>query len=71
MNDLNEIIGTAEALDSAQARTARRSRGATAVEYALIVALIAGIIIGAVGFLGQNTKGLYETTETEMVNAGL
>lgn len=49
----------------------QRTRGATAVEYALIVALIAGIIIGAVGLLGTKTQGFYQTTETEMVNAGL
>ncbi len=49
----------------------RRSRGATAVEYALIVALIAGIIIGAVGVLGVKTQGLFNDTETEMTNAGI
>jgi Flp pilus assembly pilin Flp len=71
MNDLNEIDGEAEAFETVPVRSARRSRGATAVEYALIVALIAGIIIGAVGLLGQRTQGLYQTTENEMVDAGL
>lgn len=46
-------------------------RGATAVEYALIVALIAGIILAAVGVLGTKTEGLYNTTNNEMTNAGL
>lgn len=34
--------------------------GATAVEYGLMVALIAVIIIGAVLALGQNLSGLFE-----------
>lgn len=49
----------------------KRSRGATAVEYALIVALIAGIIIAVVTTLGSKTEGLYNTTTTEMTNNGL
>ncbi len=49
----------------------RRSRGATAVEYALIIALIAGIIFVAVTALGSKTAGLYNTTTTEMTNAGI
>jgi pilus assembly protein Flp/PilA len=32
-------------------------RGATAVEYALIVALIAGLIIAAVALIGTRTQG--------------
>ena len=47
------------------------ARGATAVEYALIVALIAGVIIVAVGLLGTKTEGLYTDTSTEMTNNGL
>lgn len=49
----------------------QRSRGATAVEYALIIALIAGVIIAIVGSLGTKTEGLYDKTHTEMVNEGL
>ncbi len=48
-----------------------KSRGATAVEYALIVALIAAVIIVAVGSLGTKTEGLYDNTTTEMTNAGI
>ena len=48
-----------------------RTRGATAVEYALIVALIAAVIIVAVGAIGTKTEGLYNTTNTEMTNNGL
>ena len=51
--------------------TQERTRGATAVEYALIVALIAAVIIVAVGAIGTKTEGLYNTTNTEMTNNGL
>lgn len=33
--------------------------GATAVEYALMLALIAMVVFGAVAFLGQQTNGLF------------
>ena len=36
-----------------------RDRGATAVEYGLIVALIAVIIIVAVALLGRNLSGIF------------
>ena len=38
--------------------------GATAVEYALMVALIAVVIIGAVTILGNNAKTKFETVGT-------
>ena len=38
--------------------------GATAVEYALMVALIAVVIIGAVTVLGQNAKQSFTDTGT-------
>lgn len=41
--------------------------GATAVEYALMIALIALVIVVAVAFLGQQTSAVYETPE--LVNA--
>ena len=37
--------------------------GATAVEYALMIALIALVIVAAVTFLGQETNSLYENPE--------
>ena len=40
-------------------RRAREQVGATAVEYALMLALIAVVIIGAVTLLGTNTSDLY------------
>lgn len=37
----------------------RRDEGATAVEYALMVALIALVVVAAVTFLGQQTNSAY------------
>jgi pilus assembly protein Flp/PilA len=37
--------------------------GATAVEYALMIALIALVVVAAVTFLGQETNALYENPE--------
>jgi len=41
-----------------------RDRGATAVEYGLMVALIAVVIIGAVTTLGTKLSGLFTTVAT-------
>src|SRR6476661_1540503 len=43
----------------AKFRTATSERGATAVEYGLMVALIAIVIIVAVALLGGNLSGLF------------
>lgn len=37
--------------------------GATAVEYALMVALIAMVVLAAVAFLGQSTNTLYQNEQ--------
>ncbi len=48
-------------------RQARRDdRGATAAEYALIAALIAMVIIGAVILLGGNPSILYDDTASSV-----
>jgi len=44
----------------------RNERGATAVEYGLMVALIAAVIIGAVVFLGQQAKTAFDCTATSV-----
>ena len=41
-----------------------RDRGATAVEYGLIVALIAVVIIVAVVLLGRNLSGIFNKAAT-------
>jgi pilus assembly protein Flp/PilA len=39
----------------------RNEDGATAVEYAIMVALIAAVIIGTVWAIGQNTNNTFNT----------
>jgi pilus assembly protein Flp/PilA len=43
-------------------------KGATAVEYGLMVALIAVAIIGMVSILGGNLSGLFEGVGTEIAD---
>lgn len=43
-----------------KALLAREDRGATAVEYGLIVALIAVVIIAAVTLIGTNLDAIYD-----------
>ena len=44
----------------------RSDQGATAVEYALIVGLIAVVIIIAVAFLGDTISGIFEDVGSEI-----
>lgn len=44
--------------------TKRTERGATAVEYGLMVALIAIVIIAAVTLLGQNISSIFDDAAT-------
>ena len=45
--------------------------GPTAVEYAVMLALILIAIIGAIGAVGAQTGGLWGTLDTDMEAAGL
>ena len=45
----------------AKDRLEREEKGATAVEYGLMVGLIAVVIIGAVTLLGTQLQGLFNT----------
>ena len=47
----------------------QEERGATAVEYALMVALIAVVIIAAVTLLGENASDTFNTVATEVDSA--
>ena len=49
-----------------QARMATRDQGATAVEYGLMVALIAIVIIAAVTMLGTNLNVLFGKVATSV-----
>lgn len=44
----------------------KSERGATAVEYGIMVALIAAVIILAVVFLGQRTSGTFSCAATSI-----
>ncbi|MGX1856300.1 Flp family type IVb pilin [Dietzia sp. NPDC055340] len=44
----------------------RKDRGATAVEYGLMVGLIAVVIIAAVVLLGENLDKLFDKVNAEM-----
>ena len=54
----------------AQDRIRREEKGATAVEYGLMVGLIAVVIIGAVVFLGEELDGLFTEIGTALSTAG-
>ncbi len=45
-------------------QTLRSDKGATAVEYGLMVALIAVVIIAAVTLLGDNISGMFNSVAT-------
>jgi pilus assembly protein Flp/PilA len=49
---------------------AQEERGATAVEYALMVALIAVVIIAAVSVLGTNASSKFQTVADTVGAAG-
>jgi pilus assembly protein Flp/PilA len=53
----------------AQDRLKRDEKGATAVEYGLMVGLIAVVIIGAVSLLGEQLLGLFEGVTDELGGA--
>jgi len=48
---------------------AKDESGATAIEYGLIAALIAVVIIGAVSLLGENIDSAFGTIATEIGGA--
>lgn len=45
-------------------RMLKKDDGATAIEYALLVALIALVIIAVVTLLGQNLSGIFNNVQT-------
>lgn len=51
---------------AAKLQTLRTEKGATAVEYGLMVALIAIVIIAAVTLLGGNLSGLFNEVATSI-----
>lgn len=49
--------------------TDRTDRGASLVEYALLIALIALVCFAAVGFLGESASSQYDGVGSSLVNS--
>ena len=47
-------------------RSVRRDRGASAVEYGLLIILIAFVIIGAVTLLGKNLSSMFQAVASAL-----
>ena len=60
---MNTVLNAYVRMASAVAALREEERGATAVEYGLIVALIAAIIIGIVTTLGTKVNSNFEKVE--------
>lgn len=58
---MNTVLNAYVRMTAAAAALREEERGATAVEYGLIVALIAAIIIGVVGILGSKVSENFQT----------
>ena len=52
-------------------RLLRDEEGPTAVEYAVLLALILVAIMAGIGTLGSQTGGMWGNTDTQLSNAGL
>jgi pilus assembly protein Flp/PilA len=53
-------------LQNRLAEIRNNERGATAVEYGIMVALIAAVIIGTVALIGDKLLAAFQTVETEL-----
>jgi pilus assembly protein Flp/PilA len=68
---INAALGRVSAVVQAQlTRLAREDEGATAVEYGLIIALIAGVIITVVITLGGQISQAFTTVTTNLTGHG-
>ncbi len=63
---MNTMLNAYVRMTTAIAALREEERGATAVEYGLIVALIAAIIIGIVGTLGQKVSTNFEKVSNNL-----
>ncbi len=63
---MNTLLNTYVRMSTAMSALREEERGATAVEYGLIVALIAAIIIGIVGTLGGKISDNFNTVNNEL-----
>ncbi len=63
---MNTVLNAYVRMTTAAAALREQERGATAVEYGLIVALIAAIIIGIVGTLGGQVSKNFQKVSNNM-----
>jgi pilus assembly protein Flp/PilA len=63
---LGKVFRMMSTIIKLQIRLRKPERGATAVEYGLMVALIAIVIITAVTLLGKNLSSLFNRTATSI-----
>ncbi|KQS66292.1 Flp family type IVb pilin [Modestobacter sp. Leaf380] len=56
---VNPFIALVVLVEGLRDRLVDDERGATAVEYGLLVALIAAVIVGAVVFLGSDLRAMF------------
>lgn len=56
-------------VSTAKDRLSREENGATAVEYGLLVGLIAVVIIGVVVLLGPQLAGIFQSVSDELPEA--
>lgn len=66
MNTIALRLAVAYKIFGDRLRAIPAERGATAVEYALMVGLIAAVIVGAVIALGDTIDGIFTDTEAEI-----
>jgi len=57
---VNPFLALVAFVEGLRDRLVDDERGATAVEYGLLVALIAAVIVVAVTYLGQDIRGLFQ-----------
>ena len=69
MNDIALRVAIAYQLTVARLRSVNDERGATAVEYALMVGLIAAVIVLAVTTLGGSIRDIFNNTNTDIQGA--
>ncbi len=73
-HDMDTLQRTASLIDRLSShliahRTIRSERAASLVEYALLVALIAVVMVGAVTFLGDTTTGSLDRSGSSILTA--
>ena len=67
---MTKLFVTLQALALATSHRIREEKGATAVEYGLMVGLIAVVIIGTVFTLGGQLDDLFQKVSTKLGTAG-